>query len=176
MQARDQRRSHQEPRLSRVVPPPGSGHCRITLDPAPESTRAARDFTIAVLRGWYLDALIDDTVLVVSELVTNAIRHGTPGAGDDAARAPVELSWKCQASRLICTVTDLSLMPPVLGPADPDAESGRGLQVVQALAVAWGWMTAENGGKSVWAAFQIPGGRGSADRDPLRNQFWDLAQ
>src|ERR1022692_4262808 len=84
-----------------------------------------------------------DTVMVVSELVANAIRHGTVRAQDAVvtAEAQVELSWCHQASRLICTVTDRSCKPPVLTAADFDAESGRGLQGVQALALPWGWTT-----------------------------------
>jgi len=159
MQARDQRRGRQETGLARssLMPPDAGRYCRITLVPAPESTRTARDFTVATLRGWHLDALIQDTVMVVSELVANAIRHGTSDDGDDADDPGVELSWCYEASRLICTVTDRNVKPPVMKPADLCAESGRGLQVVHALAVAWGWAALSARGKTVWAAFQIPG-------------------
>jgi hypothetical protein len=49
-------------------------------------------------------------------------------------------------------VTDCNSKPPVLGAADQDAESGRGLQVVQALAATWGWMLIGATSKAVWAA------------------------
>jgi anti-sigma regulatory factor (Ser/Thr protein kinase) len=162
MQARDQRRCVQAPGLGRSSqePPVPDRYCQITLVPAPESASTARDFTIATLRGWHLEALIQDTVMVVSELVTNAIRHGTSCGGDSADDARVELSWLYEASRLICTVTDRSVKPPVMKPADLGAESGRGLQVVQALALAWGWAVLSTPGKAVWAAFQLPGTRG----------------
>jgi anti-sigma regulatory factor (Ser/Thr protein kinase) len=158
MQARDQRCGHQEPWPAGAGLLTDGGHRRIALDPAPESTRTARDFTIETLHGWRLDALIQDTVMVVSELVANAIRHGTVRAQDAVvtAEAQVELSWCYQASRLICTVTDRSCKPPLLATADFDAESGRGLQVVHALAVSWGWTTLDSRGKAVWAAFQLP--------------------
>ncbi len=139
-----------------AVPPALSRHCRISLAPAPESTRTARDFTLTTLRGWSLDALIQDTSLVVSELVANAIRHGTTVAEIQAGGTPVGLSWQCQGSGLVCTVTDRSARPPVLAPADSDAESGRGLQVVHALATAWGWTMLACREKAVWAAFQLP--------------------
>jgi hypothetical protein len=72
---------------------------------------------------------------------------------DDAAK--VELAWQRQASRVICMVTDRSPLPPVLGSADQDSESGRGLQVVQALAATWGWMMLGATSKAVWAALTI---------------------
>jgi two-component sensor histidine kinase len=103
----------------------------------PESARAAREFTLATLREWHLDALIEDAVVIASELATNAIRHGTSAAtGDaigDAESGCVELSWCLQASRLICVVTDQTGTPPVLAAGGPDAESGHGLQIVGAL-------------------------------------------
>jgi anti-sigma regulatory factor (Ser/Thr protein kinase) len=166
MQTRDERCSHQKLDLSAGAPPAADRHRRMLLVPAPESTCTARDFTIATLRAWYLDALIQDTVLVVSELVTNAIRHGTAGHGDSAGDAPVELSLCCQSSSLICAVTDRSVSPPVLSLADPDAESGRGLQVVHALAVDWGWTALRTHGKAVWAAFELPADVRPADREP----------
>ena len=91
---------------------------RIGLAPVPESARAAREFTVATLRMWQLDALIEDAVVIASELATNAIRHGTPAAtGDatgDSGSGRVELSWCLQASRLICVVTDQTGTPPSL--------------------------------------------------------------
>jgi hypothetical protein len=143
---------------------------RILLASGPQSAKAAREFTAATLRGWQLDALIDDAVIVASELVTNAIRHGTclagdglagdglagdGSAGDGSGQGQVELSWRCQASRVICVVTDGSAQPPVSGSAGPDAVSGRGLQVVQALAAAWGWTMLSTTQKAVWAALHF---------------------
>jgi anti-sigma regulatory factor (Ser/Thr protein kinase) len=139
------------------APPSAAGDCRITLASAPESTKTARDFTTATLRGWHLNALIQEAVMVASELVTNAIRHATPFPVDNAEHPWVELTWQRQDSCLICVVTDRSTSPPVLAVADPDAESGRGLQVVQALAITWGWTTVGTQGKAVWAALQRPG-------------------
>jgi hypothetical protein len=52
-------------------------------------------------------------------------------------------------------VTDRSPLPPVLGAADADAESGRGLQVVAAIAAAWGWTMLGACSKAVWAALGI---------------------
>jgi len=129
-------------------PVPVANLSQIFLSVAPEAAKAARDFTKATLAGWQLDELVTEAVLIASELVTNAIRHG--GCGGDGA--PVELAWQRQASRVICMVTDCNSKPPVLGAADQDAESGRGLQVVAALAATWGWMMIGATSKAVWAA------------------------
>src|SRR5437764_13145689 len=74
---------------------------RITLPSVPESARTAREFTAAALRAWQLGPLIDDAIVIASELVTNAIRHGTPGS----AGGHVQLSWSYQVSRLLCVIT-----------------------------------------------------------------------
>lgn len=128
---------------------PDSSLAQIFLSVAPEAAKAARDFTKATLADWQLDDLVTEAVLIASELVTNAIRHGGCCASD---ANPVELAWQRQASRVVCMVTDCNSKPPVLGAADQDAESGRGLQVVQALAATWGWMLLAASSKAVWAA------------------------
>jgi anti-sigma regulatory factor (Ser/Thr protein kinase) len=125
---------------------------RITLPPVPESAKVAREFTTATLRNWRLDPLISDAVLIASELVTNAISHGNQNQQPE----PVELTWSYQVSRLICVITDRGAEPPVAEPADPDAESGHGLQIVGALAAAWGWTMLGTGEKAVWAALHLP--------------------
>jgi hypothetical protein len=141
--------------------PPGPGRRRrIKLAPVPESARAAREFTVGTLRKWDLDALIEDAVVISSELATNAIRHGTPPAVGDATgvreSGRVELTWCLQASRLICVVTDQTGAPPALAAGGPEAESGHGLQIVGALAIAWGWTILSTGEKAVWAALELP--------------------
>ena len=145
-----------------VSPPPAAERRRrIGLAPVPESARAARAFTVATLRKWHLDALIEDAVVIASELATNAIQHGTPAVMGDAAgeaeSGRIELSWCHQASRLICVVTDQTGTPPALAAGGPEAESGHGLQIVGALAVAWGWTILGTGEKAVWAALELPG-------------------
>lgn len=122
------------------------------LSVGPEAAKAARDFTASTLREWQLDDLVYEAVLIASELVTNAIRHGRCCLGADDG---VELAWQRQAARVICMVTDRSPSPPVLGSVDQDAESGRGLQVVQAVAAAWGWMMLSATSKAVWATLIV---------------------
>src|SRR6516165_3580667 len=106
------------------APPVAGRRRRIGLAPAPESARAAREFTDAALRSWHLDALIEDAVVIASELATNAISHGTPAATGDATgeagSGRVELSWCLQVSRLICVVTDQTGTPPALVAGGPE--------------------------------------------------------
>jgi anti-sigma regulatory factor (Ser/Thr protein kinase) len=139
---------------------------RLGLAPVPESARTAREFTVATLRKWQLEPLIENAVVIASELTTNAIRHGTPTATGDSASDPgpgrVELSWCLQASRLICVVTDQTGTPPAVAAHDPEAESGHGLQIVGALAAAWGWTILGTEAKAVWAALELPGQAGAA--------------
>ena len=140
----------------------------LALKPGTESVKAARDFTAATLHGWHLDGLIEDAVIIASELVTNAIKHGTglagvsPSGPDGPEEPPeVELAWQRFASRVTCVVTDGSSRAPTLTGADMSAENGRGLQVVHALAAAWGWMMIGSREKAVWATLLLPPGTGA---------------
>lgn len=128
----------------------------IALPPAPGAAWAARNFTSAALREWGLAELAQDAVLVASELVGNAIRHGAPLGAGAGEHPPVELSWSPQATRLVCAVTDWNTSLPVLMPAGPCAESGRGLQLIDALSAAWGWAILGACHKTVWAALRLP--------------------
>jgi anti-sigma regulatory factor (Ser/Thr protein kinase) len=144
-----------------VASAPADRQRRITVPPVPESAKVAREFTAATLRTWHLEALISDAVLIASELVTNAISHGSQDAEDEPGvpaepGAQVELTWSYQVSRLICVVTDRGVDPPVASPTDASAESGHGLQIVGALAAAWGWTMLGTGEKAVWAALDLP--------------------
>lgn len=133
-----------------------AGPCELVLNPDPESVRAARDFTAMTLRDWKLDDLVEEAVIVASELVTNAIRHGTRCSVSALNETTVQLAWQRQADRIICVVTDSSDLPPVLEDADMTSESGRGLQVVHALAATWGWAMLGACQKAVWATFRLP--------------------
>ncbi len=124
------------------------------LHPGGAAARLAREFTVVTLRGWQLEPLIPDAVMIASELAANAIRHAAPPAG--AAARLAELAWWHEGHQLTCVVTDTSGEPPVLAPPDPTAESGRGLQIVDALAAAWGWMPRGACEKAVWAALWLP--------------------
>lgn len=111
-----------------------------------ESVRDAREAARSWLASHHVtDDLAERTVLVVSELVTNAVRHAASG-------------WVLAIERrsdgtLQVRVTDT-------GPGEPripsaiatrEATSGRGLALVAELSDAWGWHRSSDGGKVVWA-------------------------
>jgi anti-sigma regulatory factor (Ser/Thr protein kinase) len=147
----------------------------------PESAKAARDFTRMTLREWRMARLSDVAELVVSELVTNALRHGLLSARWMPGEHPIRLRLLRQDPYLMCMVTDPDTAGPVRIDAHGGAESGRGLQVVESCSVRWGWQPldaraleglrapgragggmgrAEGGtgraGKVVWALLQAP--------------------
>jgi len=139
---------------SAVAGLPGIGIRAVGTEP--ESPRAARDFTRETLRDWDMFVVFHDAAVVVSELVTNALCHGARVGPGEPARGQVEFTLWHRASHLVCAVTDPSTEPPVLRSPDPSAEAGRGLQVVQALAVTWGWAMLGFHRKVVWAALRVP--------------------
>ncbi|POG46011.1 hypothetical protein BV881_18400 [Streptomyces sp. ZL-24] len=121
------------------------------FDHRPESVKAARDFTTRTLRAWGLDDT-GDIRLVVSELATNALAHGS----DTEHGFLVRLEPGSDSIRL--EVHD-SRDPrrPLSEPAgpDPEAETGRGLVIVDALAGLWGVTPRQPRGKIVWSHFPI---------------------
>lgn len=115
------------------------------------AARMARHFTAAMLQSWSMPDIADDAALAVSELVTNAVRHGLCRPTTPSCPARLLLFGSHRA--LLCVVTDPSSAPPL--PREPDyaAETGRGLQVVAGLSKMWGWTPIRPSGKAVWAGF-----------------------
>jgi anti-sigma regulatory factor (Ser/Thr protein kinase) len=139
------------PLLADSVSAPVQPTATCTLSSSPESVKIGRDFTRATLRDWGMTALTDLAELVVSELVTNALRHGLPAARKLGDQQYVRLRLLAQSPFVMCMVTDPERAIPVLREADTAAESGRGLTVVEACCVRWGWHLLDEGGKVVWA-------------------------
>ncbi|MEU7673177.1 ATP-binding protein [Streptomyces huasconensis] len=133
-----------------------------------EAVREARQFTRGTLGQWDIGERFDDVCLVVSELVTNALRHGLPAntPRTPAQDPPVRLHLMRWSERLVCAVRDPSHDSPVAGEAeDFSAESGRGLFLVDSFADSWGWhpLAGTLSGKVVWALFLLrPGPRNEA--------------
>ena len=122
-----------------------------TLGAHPESVQAGRNFTQVTLGLWDMETLADLAELVVSELLTNAVRHGVPSARKTVSEHCVRLRLLGQAPFVMCMVTDPGQGIPVLRDSGLDAECGRGLTVVDACSVRWGWHLLDEGGKVVWA-------------------------
>lgn len=127
---------------------------RASLDAVLAAARARR-FTRVVLQNWGLAMLAEDAAIVVSELVGNALRHGSERAGDHEPDV-IELVVCRQADLVACAVADPGTQPPLLMPADPAAETGRGLHVIQALSSSWGWTRLDGQRKAVWALLRAP--------------------
>jgi anti-sigma regulatory factor (Ser/Thr protein kinase) len=126
-----------------------------------EAVREARQFTRKTLGEWDAGERFDDVCLVVSELVTNALRHAlpSPAALPGEQDAPVRLHLMRWTSRLVCAVRDPSNDSPVARDSeDFSAESGRGLFLVDSFADSWGWhpLAGTLSGKVVWALFRLP--------------------
>lgn len=121
-----------------------------TFPAQPGAVRDARAVVRAQLREWGLDVLADITALLVSELVTNALRHATGPIGVRLVR-PTDPS-----GALLVEVSDPLPDPPRERAADADDESGRGLRLVACSSRAWG--TRPGGvGKTVWFELAVPG-------------------
>ncbi|KOV58219.1 hypothetical protein ADK64_37195 [Streptomyces sp. MMG1121] len=108
------------------------------------SVRQARRLVTAQLADWDLAETADTAELLVSELVTNALRH---------TRGPLRLNLQVRRGRLRCEVEDTDSAAPVRRVVDTDAEGGRGMELLDLLAEAWGG-TRTATGKTVW--FELP--------------------
>jgi PAS domain S-box-containing protein len=105
----------------------------------PRSVGRARELARAQLVSWDLEDLIDATELLVSELVTNALRYGE---GEIKLRLLLDRT-------LVCEVWDACLVQPRRRRARDTDEGGRGLQLVGLLSAAWGSRRTPLG-KTVW--------------------------
>ncbi len=105
-----------------------------------------------VLWEWHLAALAENTELLASELMTNAIA-ASRSAGSDS---PIRLWLLSDAARILIVVWDASPHPPVRAHVGADAESGRGLLLVEMISDQWGSYASPAGGKTVWALTVAP--------------------
>ena len=152
------------PATTRTSPPPGtpppasSGRRSTALDlrPLPGAVPSARLHARTVVHEWGMPALASDAELIVSELLTNAIRAAAaitlPGGPP-----PVRLRLTERASGVQVEIWDASDQMPRPGPAGPHhGEGGRGLLIVAALAARHGAYPTAGGGKCTWAILTAP--------------------
>jgi hypothetical protein len=147
---------------------PPSASCALGAEAG--SARRAREFTRVTLQDWGMTGRCDVAELVVSELVTNSLRHGLHSARWMPGEHPIGLTILRRDPYLICMVTDPGRTRPVRIESCFGAEGGRGLQVVESCSAAWGWQPVAGDGKVVWALLQLtdlpgsPAGRAGDSR------------
>ncbi|MFJ5228402.1 SpoIIE family protein phosphatase [Kitasatospora sp. NPDC088391] len=128
---------------TRALPADRIAEWNVPADPA--AVAAARAAATAHLRRWDLADLVPGTELILSELVTNAIRYGTGPIGVRLLRART----------LICEVSDTSSTSPRVRLAAATDEGGRGLFLVGQVAQRWGTRYTADG-KVIWAEQKLP--------------------
>ena len=112
-----------------------------TFPPAAESARAARRWAEPHLQALQSDEASSDALMVLSELVTNAITHGS---------GPVRVNLEPGDGVVRLEVSDAGRQIPRTLPYDPEAIGGRGLRIVGRIAPRWG-IRDDADGKTVWA-------------------------
>ena len=123
-------------------------HAALDLGALPTAPGCGRAWTRQILWEWGLSALQESTELLVSELVTNAVQAARAATG----ATPVRLWLLSDTVRVVILVWDASPEPPVRMSSGDDAETGRGLLLVEAISDQWGsYPVRDEGGKVVWA-------------------------
>ena len=135
--------------IARLRRLPEDSYASWTLAPKLTSVREARSVLAEPMKRWDLEDLIPTTELLVSELVTNAVKY---------SRGEVTLRLVNEKA-LVCEVLDSSGALPRLRSPNGDEESGRGLQVVRQLSKRWGARRTATG-KVVWCEQPLPGSGG----------------
>ena len=145
-------------------PQPRSNRLELACESA--AVRWARVHAKDVLKQWDVpESVMDDALLIVSELTTNAVRHSQrpdnppPWAGRRPIRRFVMTLW-CFPDHLQIYVFDEDRTPPMRVTSNPDAIGGRGLALVDELSDAWGYIHPSpraDSGKAVWAQLKFPG-------------------
>lgn len=145
---------------------PGLGHelprmwewplCSYTeLQARPAAVRSARWHATATLREWQLETLADPVEVLTSEIVTNAVRasadarHPWPEAGQ---AAQIRFWLISDRRSVLIQVWDADHRLPIRQDNGLDAETGRGLMLVETLSTQWGcYAPGRPAGKIVWA-------------------------
>lgn len=112
-----------------------------------QAVREARDLVALAFGAWGLEDHVARTV--ISELATNAIKHGS--GEDDPVVVRV---YQREDGVPVVEAWDRSDALPVVGSGDLCAEGGRGLLLMEGLVRAWGVRPLSEGGKVVWAAIE----------------------
>ena len=140
---------------TRIMPAPGlltalEVLASLEVEAHAEAVPRARRFARSTLSRWGLDRAAYDTELVSCELVTNAIT----ASAALPSRASVGLLLAACPGRLMVMVRDGSSAEPVRRHDGADEVTGRGLGIVEALTIGWGWVPDAHG-KIVWALLDL---------------------
>ncbi|MER6091826.1 ATP-binding protein [Streptomyces bluensis] len=128
-----------------------------TMPCEPESAHHARQLVAIALSAWGIGELADIGKLIVSELVNNSVNH------TNCRTIRVLIRWEGRDMVRI-GVADRSRDVPVLGKPDDEAEEGRGLLLIDAMSLKWGY-DRKRWGKVVWAQLRAtPAGTASVNR------------
>lgn len=114
---------------------------RIELPQSPTAARDARRIVREYLASWSLDGVVDDVLLLLSEVVTNAVHHG---------RSDIGVTLLVRHGVVRVEVWDASAAMPAQRAMSNDALQGRGLGIVAAVASRWGVEPVPGDGKKVW--------------------------
>jgi Histidine kinase-like ATPase domain len=120
-------------------------HSQLELGALPGAVPCARVHSRLVLWEWGQAGLGETVELVVSELMTNALRASVPGAmgwssvPDQDDRQVIGVRLASDGRQVLVEVWDSNPAPPVAGLVNPDGETGRGLLMVQRLSSRWGY-------------------------------------
>ena len=139
------------------------GHLHLSvMDSAPYWARQYTRLFLAHCRDITEDTA-ETAQLLVSELVTNATRASAchfpgrePSYSEHEGFGVIGLSLRHFPDGLLIEVSDSSPEPPILIHAGRDAETGRGLLLVDALSREWGYFPAPDGGKVVYCLVSLP--------------------
>ena len=153
-------------------PPQWPLQTRLDLGALPGAVPCARLHARLVLTEWGQAQAGDSVELIVSELMTNALRActdpvaGRPGYDAEGRQLPLGLRLASDRRQVLVEIWDGNLAPPVPGQTSLDGETGRGLLMVEAVSSRWGYYyparqsrgTApdERAAKVVWALI-VPG-------------------
>ena len=138
-------------------------HSYLELGALPSAVPCARHWTAQLLWEWGLTDLSYQVELLISELVTNGVA---------ASRAmkqifPVRLWLLSDKTRVVILVWDGNPQRPVRLSVHDEAESGRGLVLVEALSDKWNWYAHEGlGGKVVWCQVSLGPAQKMSSRNP----------
>jgi anti-sigma regulatory factor (Ser/Thr protein kinase) len=140
--------------MTTMAPPrPAERHgCRVRLATGPAAPAEARRRVRDAIRSWRVSVDLDAALLLTSELVTNAVRH----EARQGARS-VMLTMASSRGRLRVDVHDTSRSLPAVAEVPADAETGRGLLLVETLSDEWGFYRTP-AGKAVYFTLAFEAG------------------